>query len=489
MPRTEINFSMTTTMDPDMLRDAPAPSTHALPGIADTLLDLIGNTPLVRLPKLNRGLRPTLLAKLEMFNPGNNVKDRIGIRMIRDAERRGLLKRGGTIVEPTSGNTGTGLAIAAAIRGYRCIFVMPDKMSAEKIALLRAYGAEVVITPTAVARESPESYYSVADRLAREIPGAFPPNQYFNQVNPDTHEAVTGPEVWEQTEGRIDVFVAGVGTGGTITGVGRYLKRVKSDIVIVGADTEGSVYTGDDPRPYLTEGIGEDFFPETFDPSVVDRWVRVPDKEAFLMARAVTRQEGILVGGSAGSAVSAALTVARDADADATIVVLLPDTGRQYLSKIYSDGWMRQYGFLEGPETISGDRVLTAKAGALPQLITVSAHDKVRQAVDLLQEHGISQAPVVRDHSTDVGQFVGSIRDRELLERVFRDPDALQADVAEVMAPPIPTVERHASVDDAFAELERAPAVLVSPRDIVSGVLTRSHLLDFLAPHRQPPAT
>src|SRR3954452_11634680 len=457
--------------------------------VLETFLDAMGDTPLVRLHTVTRGLEPTILAKLEMLNPGGSVKDRIGIRMIEDAERRGLLGPGGTIVEPTSGNTGHGLAIAAAIRGYRCIFVMPDKMSAEKIALLRAYGAEVVITPTAVARESPESYYSVADRLAREIPGAFQPNQYFNQVNPETHEAITGPEIWEQTEGTIDVFVTGVGTGGTITGVGRHLKRVKPDIVIVGADTEGSVYTGDDPRPYLTEGIGEDFFPDTFDPSVVDRWVRVPDKDAFLMARAVTRQEGILVGGSAGSAVSAALTVARDYDEDATIVVLLPDTGRQYLSKIYSDGWMRQYGFLEGPETISVDRVLAAKAGPLPQLITVSAHDKVRQAVDLLQEHGISQAPVVRDHSTDVAQFVGSIRDRELLERVFRDPDALQADVAEVMAPPIPTVERHASVDDAFAELERAPAVLVSAAGIVIGVLTRSDLLAFPAPHRQPPAT
>jgi cystathionine beta-synthase len=457
--------------------------------VLETFLDAMGDTPLVRLRAVTRGLAPTILAKLEMLNPGGSVKDRIGIRMIEDAERRGLLGPGGTIVEPTSGNTGHGLAIAAAIRGYRCIFVMPDKMSAEKIALLRAYGAEVVITPTAVARESSESYYSVADRLAGEIPGAFQPNQYFNQVNPETHELITGPEIWAQTDGEIDVFVAGVGTGGTITGVGRYLKRMKPEVTIVGADTEGSVYTGDAPRPYLTEGIGEDFLPDTFDPSIVDRWVRVPDKDAFLMARAVTRQEGILVGGSAGSAVSAALTVARDYDAGATIVVLLPDTGRQYLSKIYSDGWMRQYGFLEGPGSISVDRVLAAKAGPLPTLITVDLHDKVRQAVDLLQEHGISQAPVVRDHSTDVAQFVGSIRDRELLERVFRDPDALQADVAEVMAPPIPTIERHASVDEAFAELERAPAVLVAAGEVVIGVLTRSDLLDFLAHHRQAPAT
>jgi cystathionine beta-synthase len=456
--------------------------------VLDTFLDAMGNTPLVRLHSVTRGLAPTVLAKLEMLNPGGSVKDRIGIRMIEDAERRGLLLPGGTIVEPTSGNTGHGLAIAAAIRGYRCIFVMPDKMSAEKIALLRAYGAEVVITPTSVPRESPESYYAVADRLASEIPGAFQPNQYFNQVNPETHEATTGPEIWEQTGGQIDVFVAGVGTGGTITGVGRYLKRVKPEVTIVGADTEGSVYTGDEPRPYLTEGIGEDFWPETFDPAIVDRWVRVPDRDAFLTARAVTRQEGILVGGSAGSAVYAALAVARDCGPDATIVVLLPDTGRQYLSKVYSDAWMRQYGFLEGPETITVEQVLSAKGDELPPLITVRAHDKVRQAVDVLQANGISQAPVVREDSTDVAQFVGSIRDRELLERVFRDPDALQADVAEVMAPPIPAVERDASVDEAFAELERAPAVLVSAEGNVLGVLTRSDLLDFLAHRRQAPA-
>jgi cystathionine beta-synthase len=279
--------------------------------------------------------------------------------------------------------------------------------------------------------------------------------------------------------------VAGVGTGGTITGVGRSLKARNPDVVIVGADTEGSVYTGDEPRPYLTEGIGEDFFPETFDPDIVDRWVRVPDREAFLTARAVTRQEGILVGGSGGSAVYAALEVARDYDADATIVVLLPDTGRNYLSKLYSDGWMRQYGFLEGPEVTTVEQVLSAKGPELPPLITVGAHDKVRQAVDVLQASSISQAPVVREGSTDVSQFVGSIRDRELLERVFRDPDALQADVAEVMAPPIPLVEWDRPIESAFEQLEHAPAVLVSKAGQVLGVLTRSDLLDFLAHRRQ----
>jgi cystathionine beta-synthase len=456
--------------------------------VLDTFLDAMGHTPLVRLRSVTRGLRPTIVAKLEMLNPGGSVKDRIGVRMIEAAEREGLLRAGGTIVEPTSGNTGHGLAIAAAIKGYRCIFVMPDKMSQEKISLLRAYGAEVIITPTAVPRESPESYYSVASRLAAEIPGAFQPNQYFNQENPRTHEETTGPEIWEQTDGRIDVFVAGVGTGGTITGVGRYLKRMKPDVVIVGADTEGSVYTGDEPRPYLTEGIGEDFFPETFDPSIVDRWVRVSDRDAFLTARAVTRQEGILVGGSCGSAVFAALTVAQDFDEGTTIVVLLPDTGRNYLSKLYSDPWMRQYGFLEGPESVTVERVLSAKADEMPPVITVRVQDRVRQAVDVLQRHGISQAPVTRDDTTEVAAFVGSIRDRELLERVFRDPDALQADVASVMAPPIPVVDHDASVDDAFAELERASAVLVVRAGEVVGVLTRSDLLDFLTHRRQTPA-
>ncbi|HJR96336.1 MAG TPA: cystathionine beta-synthase [Actinomycetota bacterium] len=453
--------------------------------VLESFLDAMGDTPLVRLRSVTRGLRPTVLAKLEMLNPGGSVKDRIGIRMIEAAEHEGKLRPGGTIVEPTSGNTGHGLAIAAAIRGYRCIFVMPDKMSQEKISLLRAYGAEVVITPTSVPRESPESYYSVASRLADEIPGAFQPNQYFNQENPAAHFDTTGPEIWAQTDGEIDVFVAGVGTGGTITGAGRFLKSRNPDVVVVGADTEGSVFTGDEPRPYLTEGIGEDFFPETFDPDIVDRWVRVTDRDAFLTARSVTRQEGILVGGSGGSAVYAALEVARDYGDDATIVVLLPDTGRNYLSKLYSDGWMRQYGFLEGPEVTTVEAVLSAKGAELPSLITVDAHDKVRQAIDVLQASSISQAPVVREGSTDVSQFVGSIRDRELLERVFRDPDALQADVAEVMAPPIPLVEWDEPIESAFEQLEHAPAVLVSKAGQVLGVLTRSDLLDYLAHRRQ----
>ena len=449
----------------------------------DSILDAVGRTPLVRISRVTRGLRPTILAKIEMLNPGGSVKDRIGLPMIEAAERAGLLKPGGTIVEPTSGNTGHGLAIAAALRGYRCIFVMPDKQSQEKVSLLRAYGAEVIVTPTAVAPESPESYYRVADRLTEEIPGAWQPNQYFNQENPRAHERTTGPEIWEQTEGKIDVFVAGVGTGGTITGVGRYLKSVKPDITIVGADPEGSLLSGGEVHPYLTEGIGEDFWPETFDPSVVDRWVRVSDRDAFRMARLVTRNEGILVGESCGTAMVAALEVARDYGEDATIVVLLPDTGRNYLSKLYSDTWMLQTGMLDRPESVRVEQVLAAKGADLPPLITVPAHGKVRQAVDLLREHSISQAPVVREEGVGVAGFVGAIQDRALLDRIFRDPDALQADVAQVMGAPIPIVAFDAPVEDAYQTLQREPAVLVAKGDQALGILTRSDLLEFLA-HR-----
>jgi cystathionine beta-synthase len=450
--------------------------------ILDSILDAVGNTPLVRLRSVTRGIRPTVLAKLELLNPGGSVKDRIGLRMIEAAERAGLLGPGGTIVEPTSGNTGHGLAIAAALKGYRCIFVMPDKMSQEKIALLRAYGAEVVITPTAVPPDSPESYYRVADRLTQEIPGAFQPNQYFNPENPAAHEATTGPEIWRQTEGRIDVLVAGVGTGGTITGVARYLKARKPDLVVVGADPEGSIYSGE-VHPYLTEGIGEDFWPATFDPSLVDRWVRVSDRDAFRMARRITREEGILVGGSSGTAVVAALQVAAELDETKTVVVILPDTGRNYLSKLYSDSWLLQYGLLERPEVVRIEQVLATRGGSVPPLVTVRAKDKVRQAIDVLHGYGISQAPVVREPSDEVSQVVGSIRERALLERIFRDPDALQADVAEVMGPPLPMVEADEPVEVAFAELQREPAVLVTRAGRALGVLTRSDLLEFLA-HR-----
>jgi cystathionine beta-synthase len=455
--------------------------------VLDTFLDAVGDTPLVRLHSITRGVQPTILAKLEMLNPGGSVKDRIGLRMIEAAEKAGLLKPGGTIVEPTSGNTGHGLAIAAAIRGYKCIFVMPDKMSQEKVALLRAYGAEVVITPTAVAPESPESYYRVADRLTEEIPGAFQPNQYFNQENPQAHYETTGREIWNQTDGKIDVLVVGVGTGGTVTGTARYLKEQKPDLMVVGADPEGSLFSAspdEEARPYLTEGIGEDFWPKTFDPTLVDRWVRVSDRDSLLTARAITRQEGILVGGSSGTALFAALTVARELPAEALMVVIFPDTGRNYLSKVYSDSWMLQYGFLDRPEIIRVEEVLAARPEGLPSLITVGAHEKARQAIDRLQEYGISQAPVIREESKDVSSFVGSIREATLLDRIFRDPDSLQADVAEVMAPPLPMVEFDAPLEVAFAELQHAPAVIVAKQGEALGILTRADLLEFLA-HRQ----
>jgi cystathionine beta-synthase len=455
--------------------------------VLETFLDAVGRTPLVRLSKVARGVRPQVLAKLEMLNPGGSVKDRIGLRMIEVAERGGHLKPGGTIVEPTSGNTGHGLAIAAAIKGYRCIFVMPDKMSQEKVALLRAYGAEVVITPTAVPPESPESYYRVADRLTEEIPGAFQPNQYFNRENPKAHYETTGPELWEQTEGRIDVLVTGIGTGGTITGAGRYLKERKPGLMVVGADPEGSLFSApDEPaRPYLVEGIGEDFWPETFDPAVVDRYVRVSDRDSFLAARDITRTEGILVGGSSGTALHAALEVARDLDESTTIVVIFPDTGRNYLSKLYSETWMLQYGFVDRPEILQVEEILGAKAGQLPPVVAVGAHEKVRHAIDTLQQYNISQAPVARDDSGEVTALVGSIRERTLLDRIFRDPDALQADVAEVMGPPLPLVEAENPLEVAFEHLQSAPAVVVTKDGRTLGVLTRSDLLEFLAHRRR----
>ncbi len=452
--------------------------------VLDSFLDAVGDTPLVRLNKVARGVPPAVLAKLEMLNPGGSVKDRIGLRMIEAAEVAGVLKPGGTIVEPTSGNTGHGLAIAAAIRGYKCIFVMPDKMSQEKISLLRAYGAEVVITPTAVPPESPESYYRVADRLTEEIPGAFQPNQYFNEENPAAHEATTGPEIWRQTDGTITAFVTGVGTGGTITGAARYLKSQNPDVLVVGADPEGSIFSGD-VHTYLTEGIGEDFWPKTFDPSLVDRYVRVSDRDAFRMARRITREEGILVGGSSGTAVVAALEVARELGPDDVVVVILPDTGRNYLSKLYSDTWLLQYGLTDRPEIVRVEEVLEAKHGELPPVVTVNAHDRVRQAIDALQRYSISQAPVVRETSMDVAQFVGSIRERELLDRIFRDPDALQAGVAEVMGPPIAMVEFDEPVDLAFEALQQGTAVLVVKAGQVLGVLTRADLLEFLAHRRR----
>jgi cystathionine beta-synthase len=469
---------------------------------AESILDLIGNTPLVRLSHVTRDLgpadgQPLILAKLEALNPGGSVKDRIGLPMIEAAEKAGLLRPGGTIVEPTSGNTGHGLAIAAALKGYRCIFVMADKQSPEKQALLRAYGAEVVLCPTNVEPESPESYYSVAARLARDIPGAFKPDQYWNQENPKAHERTTGPEIWEQTEGRITHLVASAGTGGTVSGIGHYLKSKNPAIVIVGADPEGSVLSGDTARPYLTEGVGEDFLPGTHDPSIVDRWVRVSDRDAFRMARRITREEGILAGESCGTAVLAALDEARRLMAEdaahareAVMVVILPDGGRNYLSKLYNDEWMRASGLLDSPGAVIsvGDVLRNGRRDAdLPDLVVARTSDRVGAAIDLLQLYGISQMPVSEAATGDaLNSLIGSISERALLDRTYRDPAVVERTVGEVMGRPLPQVDGGASLDEAFRLLAGGnDAVLVTGSGKALGVVTKLDLLEHLAHRRR----
>ncbi len=453
--------------------------------IRDSILDTIGDTPLVRLSRIGAGLRPQVVAKLEVFNPGGSIKDRVAVALVEAAERDGRLAPGGTIVEPTSGNTGTGLAIVARLKGYRVIAVMPDKMSKEKIDLLRAYGAEVVVAPTDVPPDSPQSYYRVADRLTEEIPGAFQPNQYFNQANPQAHYESTGPEVWEQTAGRITHLVVGVGTGGTVTGTARYLRERKPELVVIGADPEGSIYSGgpEEVRPYLVEGVGEDFWPDTFDPTVIDRWVTVSDRDAFLTTRRLAQLEGILAGGSGGLALHAGLEVASEIDdPEALIVVILPDGGRSYLSKIYSDSWMRQYGFLERESSLVVGDVLARKraAGEIPSLVTVQTHFRVREAVALLHEHRVSQLPVVSAH--DPATIVGSIGERGLLKRAAEDPSLLEAEIIEVMEPPFPAVSAADPVREAVALLVgEQQALLVTQDGRAEGLVTRTDLLEALA--------
>ncbi len=448
---------------------------------SESILDLVGNTPLVRLKKVTAGLRPTILAKLEELNPGGSVKDRIGLTMIEEAERTGQLRPGGTIIEPTSGNTGHGLAMVAAIKGYKMVFVMPDKMSAEKISLLKAYGADVVVCPTNVERESPQSYYSVAERLAREIPGAFQPNQYFNPRNPEAHYKTTGPEIWDQTEGKVDVFVTGMGTGGTISGVAKYLKERKPSVHIVGADPEGSLYSGP-IAPYKVEGVGEDFMPGTMDIKLVDQIVQVTDKQSFVAARRLAREEGILVGGSSGLALHAAMEVAREREAGQVIVVLFPDTGRNYLSKFFSDEWMRQNGYLARLGAVRIREVLAAHSKELPPLVTVEAGKSVGEAIDLMQRYGISQLPVVEESN---GQgVVGALQERTLLDRVYRDPAVVTTAVSAAMDAPLSQVAVDSSLDDAFEPLLRGEqAVLVMDGGQPVAVITRADLLEFVA-HR-----
>jgi cystathionine beta-synthase len=450
--------------------------------VTGSILDLIGNTPILKLNKLTEGLQGTILAKLEFLNPGGSIKDRIGISMIEAAEAQGLIKPGYTIVEPTSGNTGLGLAMAAIAKGYKMVFTLPDKMSKEKIDLLKAFGAKVIITPTNVPPEHPANYIKVAEKIVKETPNSFMPNQYFNKSNPQAHYRTTGPEIWEQTQGKIDILVASMGTGGTISGTGRYLKEKNPNIRLIGVDPEGSLYhhefygTKGDIHSYKVEGIGEDFLPDTLNLKLLDEIITVTDKEAFLMARKLSQEEGIFAGGSAGSAVFASLQVAsRPESKGKVIVVILPDTGRNYLNKIYSDDWMTENGYLEGKEEkIPVSDILKSKSNKINRLLSIGPEAEVSIAIGLMEKFGISQLPVISDNVQ-----VGSIREIAVMKKLSETASGNRK-VREFMEPPLPTVKKEDKIAAPLNLLKTQNALAVTENGKIVDVITTIDVINYL---------